>query len=441
MHRFLHPVGRALLPALTSLLLIPALATAATEPAGFRPFAPDSIWNLPLRSDAPLQPSSGSYVSWLNQEIAKNGTWINTTSCGMPIYFADQTTQPVKVTLASSSYQDQALIRAWSAVPMPAGAKPANCSDKNLAIVQPQPDGTVREWEFWHAAQATNGSWSARWGGAVQNLGGDRGVASSLEWQDPSTTSLAGRQSNYNWNVTASSMSMIAGVITRADAQSGHIDHAVAFAIPDTAKGKRVWPAQRTDGASTDAYALPEGARLRLDPKLDLSKLTMTPLVRMIAEAAQKYGMVIRDRTYSTNVFVTEEPHAGETNPFKPLLDGQSPSDALKAFPWTHLQMLQAPACPASGACDTTQRATINLSGSPKVGTPLTLDTSNSVLNQPRDQVLWDLDGDGRYETDANAAVKETFVPRAAGSRAVSVKITTRAGSVVTGWRTITVAP
>jgi hypothetical protein len=236
-------------------------------------------------------------------------------------------------------------------------------------------------------------------------------------------------------------MSMIAGVITRADAQSGHIDHAVAFAIPDTAKGKRVWPAQRTDGASTDAYALPEGARLRLDPKLDLSKLTMTPLVRMIAEAAQKYGMVIRDRTYSTNVFVTEEPHAGETNPFKPLLDGQSPSDALKAFPWTHLQMLQAPACPASGACDTTQRATINLSGSPKVGTPLTLDTSNSVLNQPRDQVLWDLDGDGRYETDANAAVKETFVPRAAGSRAVSVKITTRAGSVVTGWRTITVAP
>jgi hypothetical protein len=399
------------------------------------------VWNLPLRGDALLDPHSSSYVSWLKQSVARDRAWINTTSCGMPIFWADPTTKPVKVTLASSAYQDKALIRAWSAVPIPAAAKPANCSDKDFAVAQVQPDGTVSEWEFWKAAKGSDGRWSARWGGAIADLGADRGIASPLAWQDPSAPANA-QHSTINWNVTASSVSMMAGVITRADVQSGHIDHALAFALHDAAKGKVASPAQRTDGTSADAYALPEGSRLRLDPKLDLSKLSMTPLVRMIAEAAQKYGIVVRDRTYSSDAFFAEEPQPGQSNPYKPQLSDQYPDAALKAFPWSHLQVLKQAVCTGTGGCDAPQAAAINLSTStPKAGSPLTVDTSNSTLNQPRDQVLWDLDGDGRYESGGDPAVKHTFVPPKAGPLTVRVRITTRGGSVVTGRRTITVAP
>jgi|tagenome__1003787_1003787.scaffolds.fasta_scaffold20846189_2 hypothetical protein len=441
MHRPCLRQARALLLALGTLLLAVPTAAAGTAPPGFRPFAPDSVWNLPLRDDAPLDSHTSSYVSWLNRSVTKYGAWINTTRCGTPIFWADRTTKPVKVALASSSYQDKAMIRAWSAVPMPATAKPANCADKNFAVAQPQPNGTVREWEFWRAAKAGNGRWSARWGGAITNVRADRGIASPLSWQDPSAPAGA-RQSTINWYVTASSVSILAGVITVADVQRGHIDHALAFVLHDAAKGKMAWPAQRTDGGSTDTYALPEGTRLRLDPRLDLSKLAMSPLVRMIAEAAQEYGMVVRDRSYSTDTFIAEEPRPGQSDPYEPQLDDQTPGAALKSFPWSRLQVLKQTVCTGRSGCDAPQAAVISLSTStPKVGSRLTLDTSNSTLNQPRGHVLWDLNGDGRYEAGGDAAVKKTFVPAKAGTLTVGVKITTRSGSVVTGKRTIRVAP
>jgi hypothetical protein len=408
------------------------LGVAAPAAADTRPFAADSVWNLPLRADAPLNPRSSSYVGWLRQQVAAHGAWINTTSCGVPIFWAGATTRRVRVRLSSSSYQDPALIRAWSSVPMPSAAKPANCADKDLAVLQLQPDGTVNEWEFWRAAKAANGNWSARWGGAIRNVAADRGVASSLSW--PGATR--------NWNVTATSISLIAGVITEADARAGAIGHAVALALPDAAKGRLAWPAQRTDGGSTATYALPQGSRLRLDPTLDLSKIQMAPLVRMIAEAAQRYGVVVRDRTYSTTSFIAQEPQPGQSDPFKPLLGGKTAGVALKAFPWSRLQLLQTTTCAGSSGCTASEHVALNLgTARPKVGSPLTLDTSNSALDQPRSLVRWDLNGDGIYEAGGDRAVKHTFVPMVAGTRTIAVRITTRSGSVVIGRRTITVAP
>jgi hypothetical protein len=48
-------------------------------------------------------------------------------------------------------------------------------------------------------------------------------------------------------------------------------------------------------GTSTSPVSLPEGARLRLGPNLDLAALHLPRLTLMIAEAAQHYGIVLRD--------------------------------------------------------------------------------------------------------------------------------------------------
>ena len=54
----------------------------------------------------------------------------------------------------------------------------------------------------------------------------------------------------------------------------GRIDHALAINLPAPRAGTFAWPAQRTDGTG-DATTLPEGARLRLDPTLDLDQLNL----------------------------------------------------------------------------------------------------------------------------------------------------------------------
>lgn len=422
------------------LFLTSAVAHAATEPAGFVPFAPDSVWNLPLRSDAPLNPNSTAYVSALQTSVSTNGAWVNSYGCGVPEYWADPNTPTASVTLNHPSYEDPGLIRAWSAVPIPASAAPANCSDADFAVLQQQSNGAIKEWEFWKASKSASGTWAAEWGGVINNVLTDRGVASSLQWTDPTGPTWASRQSSTDWNVTASSVSMIAGAITDSDLASRQIDHALAIAVPEAAAGNWMWPAERTDGASTAPYALPEGAHLRLNPSLNIASLHLSPLVAILAQAAQTYGIVVRDQTYSSNAFVAEQPPAGQTSPVYGLLGGLSLSKALAAFPWSQLQLLNAPTCTSFGSCSVTPQVTINVNGSLTVGSTVTLDTSNSELNYPRTQVAWDLTGSGTYSTPGGIGVSTTLLLTTLGVHTVGAKITTEDGTTVTGTTTFTVA-
>ncbi|QEC46661.1 hypothetical protein FSW04_03065 [Baekduia soli] len=407
-------------------------AHAAPLPKGFVPFAPDSVWNLPLRADAPLQPGSSRYMAFFNQQVARYGGYINSPQCGTPMFWAPAGTPHTSVTLDHPSYTDPALVQAWSSVPIPPDARPANCSDRNFAVLQPQPDGTIKEWEFFGAVKSPTGAWSARWGGVTEDLQHDRGVASSLSWRNPQ----GDRSSRFNWNVTASSMSTIAGTVTLDELRERQIHHALALAITASAKGRWNWPAQRADGWLTDRWALPEGARMRLDPSVDLSRLTMTPMVRMLAEAAQKYGIVVRDQTGGVNTFIAQEPPAGTPNIMAPLLEGQYTMKAMAAFPWQHLQLLAAKTCQGfSVECVVSDRAALDVDVAAHGGL-IRLDTSNSVLNQPRAAVSWDLNGDGSFETAGGRAVVRT-VPMDAAGRRVGVRITTRSGSTVTAYATV----
>jgi hypothetical protein len=76
----------------------------------------------------------------------------------------------------------------------------------------------------------------------------------------------------------------------------------------------------------------------------------------MVAIAAQRYGLVVRDQ--STDVsFAIQDPTPTGTNPFwtpdsRPRPDGPyrgvSPSQLMFAFPWRSLQLLQLRLCSAS---------------------------------------------------------------------------------------------
>jgi hypothetical protein len=146
------------------------------------------------------------------------------------------------------------------------------------------------------------------------------------------------------WGATATSLPAVGGTIMIDDLKGGVIPHALAIAVPWAKPKVYSWPAQRTDGQSTDPNAIPEGARFRLDPKLDIDSLNLPPMTRMMAKAAQRYGMIVRDQTGHAVGFYAENPGPYGTDPYHGLggfYNGPDPSGVMQAFPWDHVQLVK----------------------------------------------------------------------------------------------------
>ena len=291
-------------------------------------FAPTSFWNEPLAADMPIDPESPRLVAGLDAVVAyevanKFGPWISTTGFSTPIYTVPANQPTVRVTLENN---DPALQRAFAAVPLPPTARPASGNDSQLTVWQPNRD---RLWEFWKM-QLTQRGWQAQWGGAMQNVSRNPGYFGRSSW--PGAKSY--------WGATATSLPLVGGLITLADMRRGEIYHALALGFPLTQAGVYRFPAQRTDGRSTSVDAIPEGTRFRLDPHLDLSALHLPFLTAMIAQAAQRYGIVVRD-TSGVVDFYAQDPTPTGTDPFVPLFEGRRRWQLLAEFPWNYLQALQ----------------------------------------------------------------------------------------------------
>jgi hypothetical protein len=311
------------------------LTQRVEKPTPFRFFAPTSFWNEPVLTDAPLDPSSAAIVGSFDAEIAaaekvKEGLpAIDTTAWSVPIYTVPKTQATIEVTQLYGGKVNAALQSAWEAVPLPPEAKPAAGTDRDLVVWQPSTD---KLWEFWGLEQTEEG-WQAKWGGAMDSASSDPGVYGPESWP--------GAQPG--WGVSATSLSVAGGLITLEDLELGQINHALAIAIPNTRYGEYASPAQRTDGYSAKPLSLPEGAHLRLDPNLDLASLHLSRLTLMIAEAAQRYGIFVRDS--GANVaFVAQDPTPTGANPYTGAhgyFEGKSSQQLLESFPWSYLELLK----------------------------------------------------------------------------------------------------
>ncbi|HLH66177.1 MAG TPA: hypothetical protein VKV27_10780 [Solirubrobacteraceae bacterium] len=298
-------------------------------------FSPSSIWNAPLPADAPIDPESAQLVSGLLAEVraeerAGVGPWLATSTASTPIYIvpADEPTVDVSLDDPALPWR-RSLARALRSVPIPPGARPARGRDAQMTIWQPATD---RLWELFHARLEADG-WHAAWGGAMDDVSRSPGYYTAASWP--------GAQAN--WGATATSFPVAAGVITLAQIRAGAIDHALALDVPRPRAGVVAWPAQRGDGTGPPS-AIPEGAHLRLDPTLDLDALPMPPLTRMIAVAAQRYGLIVRDGAPAISLFAEDPTQYGGGRLYwgrHAIFGGLTPQQILAAFPWSHLQVLR----------------------------------------------------------------------------------------------------
>jgi hypothetical protein len=70
----------------------------------------------------------------------------------------------------------------------------------------------------------------------------------------------------------------------------------------------------------------------------------LPPLTRMMAVAAQRYGIIVRDQTGHAVSFFGEDPRQYGRDPYGGpggFFGGPYPNPVMWAFPWEHLQLLK----------------------------------------------------------------------------------------------------
>jgi Tryptophan-rich Synechocystis species C-terminal domain len=350
-------------------------------------FSADSYIYQPLPSDAIIDPHSAAWVGDLLQANAAVAPTVSIEQYTNPIFIVGAN-QPTVQILAANSYAP--LSAQLSAVPLPSDFKPDSGSDHEAIIFQPS---TGKYWEVWVAAltgATTTDSagnvvpqWEASWGGYISNLATNSGSFSG------------------GFGTAASGLPLLAGLMTIAEQQAGVINHSIHFSIPQALAKVFVGAAMRTDGTSTNPNAIPEGATFRLPASLDLDSMVMDPYTRMIAEAVQKYGMVVSDTNGSGVGFTAQNPdglyatdpyygpngilHTASSDPNNPTNWGAA-GVLLASFPWSDLEAvetnssglaLQAPSAVVAG---TASRAVQGGAAVPLLsGPPVIIDSATTL--------------------------------------------------------------
>ena len=284
----------------------------------------------------------GAFVAEVKREIhLGTGPWISDVESSTPFYVVPARQKRVFVKLDTGPWGaelQQALARG---VPIPRRAKPAAGTDHHLTVYQPATDTL---WEFWKAVHQPDG-WHASWGGVMKHVSKSPGYFTLSSY--PGLKAPSG----WNWGASATSLPVIAGTVRIAELRAGVIAHALALAIPDACARVFTWPAQRTDGYSRARNCLPEGAHLRLDPRLDLAKFHLPRVTLILAKAAQRYGIIVRDVSHHSVGFYAEDPTPTGKNPYTGphgLYGGLRPWSFLPQFPWSRLQLVRMHTCTAA---------------------------------------------------------------------------------------------
>jgi hypothetical protein len=316
----------------------PGLATPRLTPQPIFFFSPTSFWNTPLPADTPLDPSSSALVSSVVNIAATYGAALDVMRWSTPIYVVPASQPTVYVHLspnAKTGIVNAYLQAAFAAVPIPRDAQPAVGTDELIVIYQPSTDTM---WESWHTRLEPDG-WHFDYGGRIVSVSQNPGYYERVLAADGKLLEKPG------WGPAATGLPLAGSVITFRDLANGYIDHALALNLRNSWVRARVvaWPAIRGDGGSTAPNSVPEGAHFRLDPNLNIDSLNLPLLTRMIALAAQRYGFIVRDS--SSNITIDgEAPRTpAQTAAWRQTLAASGFhywSQVLKAFPWSHLQLL-----------------------------------------------------------------------------------------------------
>lgn len=238
---------------------------------------------------------------------------------------------PVVTFTYTGAGNGDALIRDhFTDIRMPAWAAPAEGSDAEACIWNPEQDTLT---EAWGATKTADDQWTVKWGGTIRR------------------SSLSDGVHEGSYGVQATSFSFPPGMITADEVRDGWIGHVVAVAAPVVMVNNTVsLPAHRTDGDLTGPGLISEGQRLFIPRDADLSGRSLNPFVRLVVRAAQEYGLIVSDRGGNDHSVIRGTNSLSYTKDPWPELLGGVAGDPLAGFPTDLLRVMPRDWMPTSGA-------------------------------------------------------------------------------------------
>lgn len=272
-------------------------------------FSATSPWNVPIAANPVLDPNSASIAGYLGSELK---AYADLYEFGTPVWEASAG-DPLASVSCTESWGTCQL--AQQQIPIPAVAETSGGSDGSMVVID---TNTHMGYDFWRASRLSLTSWTAAWGTRFE-MGG----------------------SGTGGGATGSGVPLLAGLPRLAEMAQGQIDHALGFVSDNTCASVYRYPASKTDGRSGQSNCIPEGARIQLDPSIDVDAIPgMTPGEKIVAHALQRYGAYCKDSGGARLAFGFENP-AGKTNPY-PALGFSWDYYDMPHIPWNRLRVLSS---------------------------------------------------------------------------------------------------
>jgi hypothetical protein len=305
------------------------MAGSVTTPArsgSFPRFYGDaSFWNTPVGPRPAIDPGSKAMVAASLTAFAGVGVVNNDDQWGIPLAYAapDSRTYTVKCLLYGCDKTVEFRI--------PRYARPNTGWDGHLAVFDP---ATGQELDLWQGAyRRRSDTWEAGgrtatvadWGAACptgQRCGGGGTGAGFLEF---------------------------GGVVRPEEIAQGHIDHALVLSSPYVRADFIACPATNywaTEGPQyqDDLAAIPLGAHVQLDPRIDVDAKPWPAWQKVIARALQTYGAFVADVSGTLEL-------RGEANldrgydAWARVGMATSPHPSLSNLPWRRFRVLSMTSC------------------------------------------------------------------------------------------------
>lgn len=199
-------------------------------------------------------------------------------------------------------------------IPLTANYTPSSGSDGAMAVIDRSANKAYGFWQYsWNGGRP-----QTAWGGVAALDGPGNGDGA-----------------------TGAGVSRAAGVVRAKEIAAGVVNHALVFSTDmGNCSGTFRHPATKTDGRSSSSACLPEGARVQLDPSVDLDAIPgITKGEKIIGRALQKYGAINIDNGGARMAFSFEKP-TDEADPY-PSAGLASDYFNMSRIPWNRLRVLR----------------------------------------------------------------------------------------------------
>lgn len=303
-----------------TLVSAAAVALVLLIDCGSSSAPPQTYWsdtsplNTPIGPDPVIDSGSEEMV-----DLLSSGVIADLYEFGIAIVDADESTPLVDVdctaTWGTCAPEEQ------SPLPIPDHTEPPPGSDGNTVVVDRSRGRVI---SLHKPSQNSDGSWTALWGAVVPIDGS--GIA-------------------FDGEGNGAGFSHLAGVVEVGELEAGRIDHALVFSTSNACEDVFRFPASKTDGESSRPDCIPQGARVQLDPDIDVASLDLPEGTKIVAQALQEYGAYAVDNGGAPMALYFEvAPDADFGFPGQAYVDLGLDRDFMRldGIPWDRLRVLRS---------------------------------------------------------------------------------------------------